>query len=191
MLVIKIIFYTEYSTGNRLFSLIKNPREEDRKLLQKKIVLFNPIVTYIQDLKNKENLKVLLLLSVFLCLIISPRATATSSWEITPENPVVGDIMEIKGTGFTEGTGFTGENAEIMVTFEKEVQVIDGSYEYTLENVVIPGANNSYIVQATGSDDLNVRAEKHSCGQLNPQRQKMVLLLYPKKEFLQEHILLE
>jgi methanogen extracellular protein (TIGR04279 family) len=116
-------------------------------------VLFNPIVTYIQDLKNKKNLKVLLLLSVFLCLIISPRATAASSWEITPVNPVVGDIMEIKGTGFT------GENAEIMVTFEKEVQVIDGSYEYTLENVVIPGANNSYNVQATGADDLNVRAK--------------------------------
>jgi methanogen extracellular protein (TIGR04279 family) len=122
-------------------------------LLQKKIVLFNPIVTYIQHLKNKENLKVLFLLSVFLCLIISPRATATSSWEITPENPVVGDIMEIKGTGFT------GENAEIMVTFEKEVQVIDGNYEYTLENVVIPGTNNSYTVQATGTDELNVRAK--------------------------------
>jgi methanogen extracellular protein (TIGR04279 family) len=122
-------------------------------LLQKKIVLFSLIFTSIQNLKNKENLKVLLLLSVFLCLIISSRATAASSWEITPENPVVGDIMEIKGTGFTE------ENAEIMVTFEKEVQVIDGSYEYTLENVVIPGANNSFTVQTTGADDLNVRAK--------------------------------
>jgi hypothetical protein len=115
-------------------------------------MVIKPIFTHIQNLKNKENLKVLLLFSVFLCLIISPRATASSNWEITPENPVVGDLMQIKGTGFT------GENAKVMVTFEKEVEVDDGSYEYTLENVVIP-SGASFNVQATGADDLNVRAK--------------------------------
>jgi hypothetical protein len=122
-------------------------------LLPDKIALVKPVFTYIQNLKNKENLKFLLLLSVFLCLIISPGAAASSGWEIVPENPVVGDIMEIRGTGFT------GENAEVMVTFEKEVQVEDGSYEYLLEDVIIPGANNRFTVQAIGADDLNVRAK--------------------------------
>jgi hypothetical protein len=121
-------------------------------LLPEKITVIKPIFTSIQNLKNKENLKVLLLLSVFLCLIISQRATASSNWEITPQNPVVGDVMQIKGTGFT------GENAKVMVTFEKEIEVDDGSYEYTLENVVIP-SRASFTVQATGADDLNVRAK--------------------------------
>lgn len=122
-------------------------------MFPEKIELVKPVFTYIQNLKNKESLKFLLLLSIFLCLIISPGAAASSSWEITPENPAVGEIMEIKGTGFT------GENAEVMVTFEKEVQVDDGSYEYLLEDVVIPGDNNSFTVKATGADDLSVRAK--------------------------------
>jgi hypothetical protein len=121
-------------------------------VLPEKITLIKPIFTSIQNLKNNENLKVLLLLSVFLCLIITPRATAYS-WEINPQNPVVGDVMQINGTGFK------GENVKVTVTFEKEVDVNDGSYEYTLENIVIPSGDNNFTVQATGADDLNVRAK--------------------------------
>jgi len=123
-------------------------------LFPEKIGLVKPVFTYIQNLKNKESLKFLLLLSIFLCLIVSPGAAASSSWEIAPENPAIGDIMEIKGTGFT------GESAEVMVTFEKEVQVEDGSYEYLLEDVIIPsGLDNSFTVKATRADDLSVRAK--------------------------------
>ncbi|WP_292390755.1 TIGR04279 domain-containing protein [Methanosarcina sp. UBA5] len=94
------------------------------------------------------------MLSVFLCMLVSLGAASSSSWEITPQNPVVGDVMEIKGTGFT------GENTEVMVTFEKEVQVVDGSYECLLEDVTIPsGFDNRFTVQAVGGDDLNVRAK--------------------------------
>jgi len=40
------------------------------------------------------------------------------------------------------------------------VQVLDGRYEYLLEDIIIPaGVGNSFIVQATGADDLNVRAK--------------------------------
>lgn len=47
-----------------------------------------------------------------------------------------------------------------MITFEKEVQVQDGRYEYLLEDIIIPsGFDNSFTVQATGADDLNVRAK--------------------------------
>jgi hypothetical protein len=118
------------------------------------IVLLKPVFTFIQNLRNKENLIFLLLLPVFLCLIFSHGAAASSSWEITPENPVVGDTMEIRGTGFE------GKTVETMVTFEEKVQVQDGRYEYMLEDVIIPsGFDNSFTVQATGADDLNVRAK--------------------------------
>lgn len=81
-------------------------------------------------------------------------AAASGSWELIPESPVIGDAMEIRGTGFA------GETAKVMITFEKEVQVQDGEYEYLLEDIIIPsGFDNSFTVQATGADDLNVRAK--------------------------------
>ncbi|WP_292382042.1 hypothetical protein [Methanosarcina sp. UBA289] len=117
--------------------------------------ILKPVLTLIKNPKNKESLRLLFLLSVCLFLIISPgAAAASSSWEFIPENPAVGDIMEIKGNGFE------GETAKVVVTFEKEVEVQDGKYEYILENVVIPsGFDNSFTVQAEGVEDLNVRAK--------------------------------
>jgi len=75
------------------------------------------------------------------------------SWELTPENSA-GDVIEIKGTGFV------GDTEKVQVSFEKDVTVQDGEYEYMLENIIIPsGFDNSFTVQATGADDLNVRAK--------------------------------
>ncbi|HNW38447.1 MAG TPA: hypothetical protein PKJ75_06290, partial [Methanosarcina vacuolata] len=69
-------------------------------MLPEEIEFVKPIFTFIKNPKNKESLKLLFLLPVFLFLIISPGAVASSNWELTPQNPVVGDTMEIKGTGF-------------------------------------------------------------------------------------------
>ena len=116
--------------------------------------LIKPVFTFIKNLKNKESLRLLFLLPVFLFLILSPRAAASSNWELTPQNPVVGDMMTIKGTGFE------GDTVEVQVSFEKEVEVQDGEYAYQLEDVVIPsGSGNSFNVKAVGADDLNVRAK--------------------------------
>lgn len=96
----------------------------------------------------------LLLLSMLLCIILSHGAVASGSWELIPANPVVGDVIEIRGTGFE------GESVDVLITFEKEVQVVDGRYEYLLEDVRIPsGFDNRFTVQATGVDDLNVRVK--------------------------------
>ncbi len=123
-------------------------------MLPEEIVLVKPVFTSTQNPKNKENLKFLILLPIFLCLVASPGAAASGNWELIPENPVAGDIMEIRGTDFA------GETVKAVVTFEKEVQVLDGRYEYLLEDIIIPaGVGNSFIVQATGADDLNVRAK--------------------------------
>ncbi len=122
-------------------------------MLPEKVVLEKLTFTPIKNPKNKEKLGFLLLIPIFLCLIVSPGAAASSSWELVPENPVVGDTIEIKGTGFE------GDTAKVLVTFEKEVQVLDGRYEYLLEDIEIPGFDNSFTVQAIGANDLNVRAK--------------------------------
>ncbi|MCC4767891.1 hypothetical protein FXW07_15130 [Methanosarcina sp. DH1] len=123
-------------------------------MLPEEIEFVKPIFTFIKNPKNMESLKLLFLLPVFLFLIISPGAVASSNWELTPQNPVVGDTMEIKGTGFE------GDTAKVLVSFEKDVEVQDGEYEYLLEDVVIPsGFDNSFTVKAVGADDLNVRAK--------------------------------
>ncbi|MDD2614328.1 MAG: hypothetical protein PHP71_05675 [Methanosarcina sp.] len=122
-------------------------------MLPEKVVLEKLTFTPIKNPKNKEKLGFLLLIPIFLCLIVSPGAAASSSWELAPENPVVGDTIEIKGTGFE------GDTVKVLVTFEKEVQVLDGRYEYLLEDIEIPGFDNSFTVQAIGANDLNVRAK--------------------------------
>jgi hypothetical protein len=123
-------------------------------LFSEEIESVKPVFTFIKNPKNKGSLRLLFLLSVFLFVIISPGAAASSNWELTPQNPVVGDIMKISGTGFE------GDTAKVLVTFEKDVTVQDGEYEYTLEDVVIPsGFDNSFTVKAEGADDLNVRAK--------------------------------
>ncbi|KKG09270.1 hypothetical protein EO92_05980 [Methanosarcina sp. 2.H.A.1B.4] len=109
---------------------------------------------FIQNRSNRKKLKLLFCLSVLLCLIPFPGNAATNSWELIPENPVVGDTIEIRGADFA------GETADVWVSFEKDVRVSDGKYEYLLDDVKIPpGFNNRFTVQAIGVDDLNVRVK--------------------------------
>lgn len=89
-----------------------------------------------------------------MALIALPGTAAANSWELFPENPVVGDMIEIRGFNFT------GETADVLVSYEKEIQVSEGRYEYLLENVEIsPGFKNRFSVEAKGADDLNVRVK--------------------------------
>jgi len=92
--------------------------------------------------------------TLIILLIALPGAAAVNSWELIPENPIVGDTLEIKGVNFP------GKTADVLVSFEKKVQVTDGRYEYSLENVEIsPGFNNRFTVQAKEAEDLNVRVK--------------------------------
>jgi len=110
--------------------------------------------TFIQNRRNRKKLKLLFCLLILLCLIPFPGKAATNGWKILPENPVVGDTLEIRGTDFA------GETADVWVSFEKDVQVSDGTYAYLLEDVRIPpGLNNLFTVQAKDVDDLNVRVK--------------------------------
>ncbi len=104
--------------------------------------------------KRKAALIALLSALAIALLTVSPVEAAVSAWEITPENPVVGDTLRIKGTASP------GEEIDVTVTFEKTVPVSEGKYEYVLEDVEIPaGFDNSFTVRASGTEDLNVRVK--------------------------------
>lgn len=87
-------------------------------------------------------------------LMISPATATVNSWEVSPENPTLGDTLRIKGSASP------GEEIEVQVTFEKAVPVSGGKYEYILEDVKIPeGFNNRFTVRATEAKNLNVRVK--------------------------------
>ena len=91
---------------------------------------------------------------LLLCLLISPAAAAVE-WEISPSSPTVGDTLKIKGTASP------GESLTAEVSFEKQIPVSGGKYEYLLKNVKVPnGKDNLFTVRVDGVKDLNVRVKK-------------------------------
>jgi len=112
-----------------------------------------------KPLRSKMGGPVLCLLSVFLllCLLVSPAA-AEVEWKVSPSNPAVGDMLKIKGTASP------GESIGAEVSFEKEVPVCGGRYEYLLEDIKIPdGSNNRFTVTADGVQNLHVGVKKFAC----------------------------
>ncbi|KKG17782.1 hypothetical protein EO98_11635 [Methanosarcina sp. 2.H.T.1A.6] len=106
--------------------------------------------------RRKTSAFMIISLSIFILalLIISPAGAAVSSWDLSPENPVLGDTLRIKGSASPE------EEIEVQVTFEKAVPVSEGEYEYILEGVKIPeGFKNRFTVQASEAKNLNVRVK--------------------------------
>ena len=113
----------------------------------------------IKPVRQKREGLLFCLLSVFLllCLLISPAA-ATVEWNISPSNPTVGDTLKIKGTASPE------ESLTAEVSFEKEIPVSGGRYEYLLENIKVPeGKDNRFTVEANGVQNLNVNVQKWIC----------------------------
>jgi len=99
----------------------------------------------------------LCLLSAILlfCLLISPAAAAVE-WEISPSSPTVGDTLIITGKGASPDETLTA-----TISFEKELPVSGGKYEYSLKKIKIPeGDDNLFTVTAGGVKDLNVRVKK-------------------------------
>lgn len=77
-----------------------------------------------------------------------------SDWEFSPQEPVCGDTLNIKGNASPE------EKVDVFVTFEKAVPVSEGKFEYNLKGVKIPeGFNNFFTIDARGAKNLNVRVK--------------------------------
>lgn len=122
-----------------------------------KIVLTNlNYVSKIKSVRSKREDFVFGLLSAFLllCLLISP-AGAAIDWKISPSNPAVGDTLKI------QGMASPGEKIKAEVSFEKEIPVSEGRYQYLLESIKVPeGNNNRFTVSASGVKNLHVGVNK-------------------------------
>ena len=106
--------------------------------------------------KRKELMikKISLSILILALLAISPAAASVSNWELSSENPALGDTLSI------EGSASPGEKTDVLVNFAQTVPVSEGKYEYILEGVEIPnGFDNRFTVQATGAKNLNVRVK--------------------------------
>lgn len=106
---------------------------------------------------RQETVKTLIFL-LFMSLLIAqttaPAAAEVTEWKISPENPIVGDTIIIRGDADPD------EKTNILVSFENEVGVSEGSYEYPLNDVIIPdGFDNRFTVEARGAEDLKVRVK--------------------------------
>ena len=124
--------------------MLINKTRRPKELLSEGIAFIKPIFNFFQSQKIIEKLKPLFYLSILL-LLLTFSGAAAPNWEIRPENPIVGDVIEIRGTGFE------GETADILTTFEKVVNASEGQYEYLLEDVeIFSDLYNSFTVQATG-----------------------------------------
>ena len=104
--------------------------------------------------KMKKLVFIITSLLILTLLSISPAVASVSDWEFSPQKPVSGDTLIIKGSASP------GEEIDAFVTFEKTVPVSGGEFEYILEDVKIPeGLNNIFKVEASGVENLNVRVK--------------------------------
>jgi len=91
-----------------------------------------------------------ILLFSFLFLVIS---VSGMSYTISPENPVAGDEITIKGRA--------DQNQDIWpsISFEKTVSVSNGKYEYKFNGVIIPSGENKFTLTADYVKNLYVRTK--------------------------------
>jgi hypothetical protein len=104
--------------------------------------------------KGKEPTLMVATLLTLIILLISPSAASVNNWEFSPQNPVPGDTLDVKGSASP------GEDIDLFVIFEKTAPVSEGKFEYILDGVKIPGGfNNFFTVESRGAKDLNVRVK--------------------------------
>lgn len=89
------------------------------------------------------------------CIIIAlaiclPASAAVTDFDVSPEDPVKGDEVTLSGNAQP------GEEVKIEISFEREINVQDGKYEFSLDSVKIPEGENKFTVIARGCEDLNV-----------------------------------
>ncbi|WP_370574792.1 hypothetical protein [Methanomethylovorans sp.] len=73
----------------------------------------------------------------------------TVNWDHIPPKPQVGDTLTITGNTTPDS------KVKVKVSFEKKVPVIDGKYEYNMDNVEIPDGPNSFTIKARKAKNLS------------------------------------
>lgn len=94
-----------------------------------------------------------LVAALLVSTLIPISSASVSDFEITPENPVKGDIVKIAGTASAD------EQVPIELSFEEDLSVASGKYEWLLPSLEIPKGENRFTVTATNVKTLNVALE--------------------------------
>jgi hypothetical protein len=92
-------------------------------------------------------LRITALLLILLIFALVPLATA---FEVSPQYPNPGDGVTIRGTAAP------GEEVRLRSSFEMNLPVVNGKYEYVAKGVEIPQKPNRLLVVATNVNDLKV-----------------------------------
>lgn len=109
----------------------------------------------LKDCKKTIHPAILFISFILLAIYLITPASAEINWEVSPENPRIGDTLIIRGNASPE------ERVPAEVFFEKEVPVSRNKYQLVIEEVYIPeGEDNLFTVKAEGVNNLNVRAKK-------------------------------
>lgn len=104
---------------------------------------------------NRAGLKSLFCLFTTFFLLLGavsfPANAKVEDWEVSPENPKIGDTLIISGLASPE------EEVEVLISFEKTVPVYLREYAYEFENIEILNFNNLFTVRAEGVENLKVK----------------------------------
>lgn len=90
---------------------------------------------------------------LFLGIIAFPAAANVTAWEISPQNPNVGDTLIISGTASPE------EEVGISISFDKTVPVYLRKYTYEFDNIEVLNFNSFFTVRAEGVEKLNMKTK--------------------------------
>ncbi len=92
--------------------------------------------------------------SILITLLLVSAAGAVTDVNISPQEPVVGDNIIVRGNGTpnSELTAYT--------SFTVEVPVEEGFYEYELDNIKVPEGTDTFSVEAEKVIDLNITVKK-------------------------------
>lgn len=118
-------------------------------------------------LKYSFQRKFLFLLILFCAaagILIAPASADVTGWKLSPEDPIVGDVIKISGEAEPK------EIIEVSILHEEIVPVSGTSYVYQINDLKVPtsvhGGKSTFSATASGEDDdvevddINVRVKK-------------------------------
>jgi len=94
---------------------------------------------------------------ILIALLIPSASAAITQWQITPENPVMGDVVAVTGHAAPSEV----INAKAVFTDTTISANKDGKfrYEYTISKVKIPDGDNRFTVNANGVNDIYIKVQ--------------------------------
>lgn len=112
----------------------------------------NPWRLLIGD-RIKMNGLMVVTLCLFLVLLPSANAEVTQL-SVDPENPVKGDVVTVSGMANPS------EKVKIDVSFDRELEVSEGKYTFSLDDVKIPeGEDREFVVIAENCENIEAEAK--------------------------------